>query len=160
MDLVSLLGYANPEKCPRDGNYFCANVGFWNDQPQNRKEGYFTFSDICRSGIFIDLPDKHGYVTFPAVGIGRIGYDYGASGQPVPFVQYWYFYNPKDLGEVAKGSRKAGTVMPYLMSQDSMSGHLTGSCFVEEERKLYVYRMQAYCIGQEPHALVHVYHVK
>ena len=161
VDLVELLGYKDPAKAPRDGDYFSANCGFWADPPVNAREGYWTFDDHCRSGVFIDLPDKHGYIAFARLGTGRMGYDYGAITS-AGSAQYWYFYNPRDLGEAAKGTRKAGSIMPYLMAKDSgsMGGTSTGSCFDEEARKLYVLRTGCYPVSRELHPLVHVYRVK
>jgi len=161
VDLVELLGYKSPAKAPRDGNYFSANCGFWADPPENAGSGYWTFDDCCHSGVFIDLPDSHAYIAFVRLGTGRMGYDYGAI-RSAGSAQYWYFYNPRDLGDVAKGARKPGSVVPYLMAKDSdgMGGTATGSCFDAGERKLYLVRTGCYRVGTEAHPLVHVYKVK
>jgi len=53
-----------------------------------------------------------------------------------------------------------GTVMPYRMQADNgMGGLVTGACFDETTRRLYLIRMQAYPVGREFHPLVHVYQV-
>ena len=48
--------------------------------------------------MFIDLPDKHGFLALAFLGTGRIGYDYGAI-RSAGHACYWYFYAPKDLGD-------------------------------------------------------------
>ena len=161
VDVVTLLGYARGAKAPRDGNYFSANCGFWYDPPKNAKKGHWTFNDYCRGGVFIDLPDKHAYIAFVRLGTGRLGYDYGAINS-AGRAQYWYFYDPRDLGKVAKQTRKPGAVLPYLMTKDSavIGGKAVGSCFDEKERTLYIFRMWAYPVGREQHPLVHMYRVK
>ena len=158
--VVNLLGYAEPAAASRPGDYFSANAGYWHDPPKSREVGQWTLCDYCHSGILIDLADKQGYIAFAKLGTGRLGYDYGAvtnAGE----AQYWYFYDTRQLGEVAKGKQKAGSVMPYLTKLDEgMGGMASGACFDEDERKLYVIRMQAYPVGREYHPLVHVYRVK
>lgn len=159
--LVPLLGYSGGAKAPRDGDYFSANCGFWSDPPQGPSKGSWTFDDHCRAGVFIQLPDKHAYIAFARLGTGRLGYDYGAIGSAGK-AQYWYFYNPVDLGAVAKGPKKPADVMPYLMSRDlaERGGTATGSCFDDEQRRLYLVRVWAYPVGREMHPLVHAYRVK
>jgi len=158
--LVNLLGYPQPTAAPRPGDYFNVNCGFWADQPRSRKLGTWAFTDYCHSDILIDLPDGQAYIAFAKLGTGRLGYDYGAitnAGE----AQYWYFYDTRQLGEVAKGSMKSGTVMPYLMHPDpGMGGMASGACFDEAERKLYLIRMYGHTVGREIHPLVHVYQVK
>ena len=90
---------------------------------------------------------------------GRLGYDYGAITQ-AGTSQYWYFYDSRQLGEIAQQKRQLGTVAPYIMQEDSgMRGLVTGACFDEATRRLYVLRMQAYWVGRELHPLVHVYQI-
>ena len=158
--LVNLLGYPEPTSAPRSGDYFSANGGFWDDPAKSRTQGTWTLCDHCHSGVFIDLPDRQGYIAFAKLGTGRLGYDYGAitnAGE----AQHWYFYDTRTLGEVARGTRKSGAVAPYLMQPDpGMGGMASGACFDAEERKLYVIRMQSYAVGREFHPLVHVYQIK
>jgi hypothetical protein len=161
VDLVELLGYKDPARAPRDGDYFSANCGFWYDPPENARKGSWTFDDHCRSGLFISLPDRHAYIAFVRLGTGRQGYDYGGITS-AGSAQHWYFYNPANLGAVAKGAAKPGSVAPYLMAKDSpaMGGTATGSCFDDAERKLYLLRAGCYRAGLESHPLVHAYKVK
>ncbi len=158
--LVHLLGYPEGTAAPRPGDFFNANCTFWNDQPKSRTTGMWSYCDHCRAGVFIDLADAQGYIAFAKLGTGRLGYDYGTitnAGES----QYWYFYDTRQLGEVAKNSRKSGSVTPYQVKQDTdMGGMVTGAVFDDEERKLYVLRMSAYAVGREFHPLVHVYNVK
>ena len=61
--------------------------------------------DWVRAAVFIDLPNRQGFLALAFLGAGRIGYDYGAI-RSAGRVCYWCFYDPKDLGEVARGRRK------------------------------------------------------
>ncbi len=161
VNLVTLLAYRGEAKAPRDGDYFQAGVGgIWPGLPEGNK-GYWTMEDWCRTGVFVDLPDRAGYIAFVKLGCGRLGYDYGAITS-ARSAQYWYFYNPDDLGQAAKGTRKPGDILPYSMAKESEAfiGLATGSCFDSAERKLYIVRMQAYPVGKEAHPLVHVYQAK
>ncbi len=157
---VNLLGYSGAAAAPRPGDYFDANGGFWNDAAESRTLGTWTYCDHTRGGVLIDLADRHGYIAFVKLGTGRLGYDYGAitnAGE----AQYWYFYDTRQLGEVAKGAQKSGALAPYLMHSDAgMGGAVSGACFDEEQRKLYVLRMHAHAVGRESHPLVHVYQIK
>ena len=159
-DVVNLLGYPQPDTAaPRPGDYFNVNCGFWNDPPKSRAAGTWTFCDWNRAGVLIDLADVQGFLAFPSLGTGRLGYDYGAITQ-AGTSQYWYFYDSRQLGEIAQQKRQLGTVAPYIMQEDSgMRGLVTGACFDEATRRLYVLRMQAYWVGRELHPLVHVYQI-
>jgi len=166
VDLVALLAYANGAIAPRDGDYFSANCGFWAEPPDNPMKGYWTYDDWSRSGVFISLPDKHGYIAFVRLGTGRLGYDYGSIGS-AGASQYWYFYNPEDLGEAAKGMKKAGDVMPQSRTKVTYPGgnggrnaFISGSCFDEEERLLYLFKTGSIPVGRECHPCVHVYRVR
>jgi hypothetical protein len=166
VDLVPLLAYANGAIAPRDGDYFSANCGFWAEPPADPTKGYWTFDDWSRSGVFIDLADKHGYVAFVRLGTGRLGYDYGSIGS-AGASQYWYFYDPKDLGAVAKGAKKPGEVMPHSRTKVVYPGGnggrnalITGSCFDEAEKLLYLIKTGSIPEGKESHPCVHVYRVR
>ena len=166
VDLLALVGYSQQAKAPRDGDYFSANCGYWNDPPEAPWRGSWAAFDECRAGVFIELPDKHGCVFFAHLATGRIGYDYGA-GTTGGRAEYWYFYDPRDLGAAAGGKSKPGEVMPYRMAKDGprpggpavVGGMATGCCFDAEQRRLYVIRTWAYRQGTEYHPLVHVYRV-
>jgi hypothetical protein len=181
LDLVELLGYADPAAAPRDGNYFYGLGNIWHNVPAGPKDGSWTMDDWCRSGLLIDLPDKHGYIAFVRLATGRIGYDYGAIGA-AGGCHWWYVYDPKDLGAVAEGRKKPGQVLPHSMTQVTYpdagrrilerlqaqgavhaSGLLppvTGSCFDERERTLYLLKPCAVEAGMEFHPCVHAYRVK
>ncbi len=166
VDLVPLLAYVGGAAAPRDGDYFFGCGGFWNDSPDSPTEGRWAFDDWCRSGVFIDLPDKHGYIAFVKLGTGRIGYDYGSitSGGTS---HYWYFYNPKDLGEVAKGRVKAGlishsmTKVTYPGNNGGAVSAILGACFDPDEKRLYLYKPFGFQLSRtEQPPLIHVYTVK
>lgn len=158
--LINLLGYPEPTAAARPGDYFNVNCGFWAEQPKSRAVGTWTFCDHCRAGVLIDLPDVQGYIAFAKLGTGRLGYDYGSISNAAE-TQHWYFYDTRQMGEVAKATRQLGTAMPYLTRLESgMGGLATGACFDEDDRKLYVLRTSAHAVGREFHPLVHVYRVK
>jgi hypothetical protein len=181
LDLVELLSYADPAAAPRDGDYFFGLGTFWCDVPKGPDEGYWTMDDMCRGGVFIDLPDKHGYVAFVRLATGRIGYDYGAIGSSGA-CHAWYIYSPEELGQAAKGSKKPGQVAPWSITRVKYPGEgeaalrraqeegqahasgltapVVGSCFDEEERLLYVVTPNAIAVGREWHPCVSVYRVK
>ena len=171
VDMVELLAYVDPAAAPRDGDYFygMGPGGFWYQVPESPGQGSWTMDDWCRAGVFIDLPDRCGYLAFVKLGTGRIGYDYGGI-YSAGAADWWYFYRPRDLGELAKGTRKLGTVLPYStakvsypiaprgMAQPNLP--VTGACFDAEEKLLYLYKPGAFPVAPERHACVHVYRVK
>jgi hypothetical protein len=181
LDVVELLDYPDPAASPRDGNYFYGLGSIWHKVPAGPDQGWWTMDDLCRSGLFIDLPDKHGYVAFVRLATGRIGYDYAAIGSGGA-CHGWYVYDPKDLGEAAKGTKKPSDVLPRSMTRVSYEDQgeqllqraqeqglphasglvppVNGSCFDAEERLLYVLKPNAVEVGREYHPCVHVYRVK
>jgi hypothetical protein len=161
-ELVNLLGYPQPDTAaPRPGDYFAAPAAgtFWADHPKSRAAGTWTLCDWNRAGVLIDLADVQGYLAFPSLGTGRLGYDYGAISQ-AGTSQYWYYHDTRELGAVAQKKREVGTVMPYRMQEDpDMGGLATGAWFDETTRRLYLLRIRAYRVDREFHPLVHVYQI-
>jgi hypothetical protein len=161
MDLLPMMTYIDGiSACPRDGNYF--STIYWITRPENPWSGEWTGVDVARAGIFIDMPDKKGYITFTRQGIGRIGYDYGGYNADGHYQDVWYFYNINDLGAVALGENVVTSVLPdtYSTVQYPIPGRITsGACFDEETRMLYVYVMQSIPqqYGYKP--IIHVYHL-
>jgi len=162
VDPLPLLAYFPHDRAaPRNGDYFSANCGFWNDPPAGPEHGTWTFTDHVGSGVFIDLPDKHGYITFVRLGTGRLGYDYGkitAAGRD----QYWYFYDPVQLGEVAEGQREAA-LTPYLMAEETRPGVgrlVRGFFYDAATPAIYTLSEGAYKRGPERHPLVHAYRIR
>ncbi|MHC4716044.1 MAG: hypothetical protein ACYS5V_03685 [Planctomycetota bacterium] len=144
--VTALLGYYKGAAAPRDGGYFLAGGSGWmGKQPASPAKGTCASSDLVRNAIFIETPRKHGLIVFYHLQMGRIGYDYGAvtsAGR----VQWWYFYDPKDLGAVAQGSRKPHQVMPRSRTPVTLPGGvslaalpISGSCFDADGNLLYVY---------------------
>jgi hypothetical protein len=180
MDAVELLDYPDPAASPRDGNYFYGLGNIWYKVPDGPSRGWWTMDDMCRSGVLIDLPDKHGYIAFVRLATGRIGYDYAAIGS-AGACHSWYIYDPKDLGEAAKGTQKPSEIVPYSMTRVSypdqgervlqraqeqgqphasgLAPPVNGCCFDAEERLLYVLKPCAVEVGKEHHPCVHVYRV-
>ncbi len=160
MDLLPLVNYPeNVSACPRDGNYF-SNIGYWITRAPNPWTGAWSAYDVCKSGIFIDLPDKKGYVAFGYLATGRIGYDYGGYNIDGHYEQCWFFYNTADLGAAAQGRKAASSVMPdtYTNVELPRSGEtITGSCFDEPTRLLYLYQKFA---TEQNKPVIHVYYVR
>lgn len=175
VDMVELLTYPWPKEvgAPRDGDYFIANCPWGGRAPEGPRKGSWTMDDWVRAAVFIDLPKKHGFLALAYLGTGRIGYDYGAI-RSAGRVCYWYFYDPKDLAQVARGARKPWEVVPHSMARveyprgikegsrwPSVPGEPTGCCFDEEARLLYIY--QRFCIDNQTQELfpcIHAYRVK
>jgi len=161
MDLLPMMTYIDGiSACPRDGNYF-SNI-YWITRPENPWSGEWTGVDVTRAGVFIDLPDKKGYISFTRQGIGRIGYDYGGYNADGHYQDVWYFYDVEDLGAVALGEKVATSVLPntYSTVQYPIPGEITsGACFDEETRMLYVYVMQSIPQQYGSKPIIHVYHL-
>ena len=180
LDVAELLCYPDPAAAPRDGDYFYGLGNIWYDKPKGPNQGAWTMDDWCRAGVFIDLPEKHGYVAFVKLANGRIGYDYGAIGA-TGASHWWYFYDPADLGRVAQGRTKPCEVLPHerakvsypgqgdqglrqAQEQDTVhvggvAGCVTGACFDEREKLLYVCKPCSIRVGMELHPVVNVYKV-
>ncbi len=181
LDVAELLCYPDPAAAPRDGDYFYGLGNIWYDVPKGPNQGAWTMDDWCRSGVFIDLPEKHGYLAFVKLANGRIGYDYGAIGA-TGASQWWYFYDPEDLGGVAQGRKKPEKIVPHGMAKVSypgqgdqalrqaqeqgavhvggIAGYVSGACFDEQEKLLYVCKLCSIRVGLELHPSVNVYRVK
>nr|HPR60615.1 T9SS type A sorting domain-containing protein [Prolixibacteraceae bacterium] len=161
LELLPMMTYVDgTSACPRDGNYL-SNI-YWSTRPDNPWTGEWTGVDVARAGVFIDMPDKKGYVAFTRQGIGRIGYDYGGYNADGHYQDVWYFYNIADLGAVAIGDKDVTSVLPdtYSPVQYPISGNITsGACFDEETRMLYVYVMQSIPQQYGSKPIIHVYHL-
>jgi hypothetical protein len=167
MDLLPIFYYSIGKPCQRDGNYFFGNGTI---NVTNPWQGLWTANDIIKSGLFIDLPDKKGYVTFAKQGIYRINYDYGGPTWKETTQVCWYFYNFDDLGKALSGEIPKDELIPsgfspVEMPNDVKSGvhfqTVAGSCFDPETRRLYLYTLESLEGGWggyvEP--AVHVYQV-
>ena len=159
--VTTLLAHPHDSPAPRDGNYFNANCGFWSEQPGDRLNGTWSFDDYCRAGVFIETPSTHGYLAFVRLGTGRLGYDFGTITS-AGTAEYWYLYDPCELGEAALGHRQPGQVKPASMSQVSypLGRTVIGACFDPQKRLLYVCTSWAYPEGLESYPIVHAYRLK
>lgn len=158
-----LMGYTDPQAVIRTGDYLNANCGFWGTQPESLERGFWSFMDHCHSGAVIHLPDVQGCLMFADLGLGRLGYDYG-SGTKAGGAIEWYFYDTKQMGEVATGERLS-TLTPYLRYRDPqpmsyVNSKISGAYLDEATRLLYVVKVHAYRSGTEHHPLVNVYRIK
>jgi hypothetical protein len=159
--VTAMLCYPHDTPAPRDGDYFNANCGFWSEQPAGPNHGTWTYDDWCRAGAFVDTSSGHAYVAFVRLGTGRMGYDFGTITS-ANSSQYWYFYDPSDLGKAARGEKQ-----PSLTSPDSMTRvnyplgqTVTGACFDAKTRRLYLCVTWAYPEGLESYPVMHVYRVR
>ena len=168
MSFQNIMYYPFPEACMRDGNYFLHNY----DSSRNPTApwlGSWTDKDRIYSGVFIDTPNKKGYVTFSTQAIGRIGYDYGGSNWNGKYQNVWYIYDYETLGEAATGGIPNNGIEPANISIVDYPTDLTredpyvaGSCFDQETGLLYLYTLNALkrpgMFNTNP--VVHVYSVK
>ena len=162
VDVLPMLVHPGNEPAPRDGDYLNANCGFWGDQPDSPTKGYWTYDDRVRAGVFIDTPSGHGYIAFVRLGTGRMGYDFGSIGSAGE-AQYWYVYDPDDLAKAARGLTKPWEVLPHSMTKVRypLGGQVSGSCYDEKTRLVYVCSRSAYNDGErESYPCIHVYRVR
>jgi hypothetical protein len=160
VSVTPLLHYPDASPAPRDGDYFNANCGFWNQQPRDFNHGTWTYDDYCRAGVWIETPSAHGYLAFVRVGTGRLGYDFGSITDTAR-AEYWYWYDPKELGEAAAGRRSPWQTMPVSMTKVRypLGLTVTGACFDPRTQLVYVCVSWAYPDGRESYPIVHVYRV-
>ncbi len=141
LDLVEMMTYSDPQASIRDGDYL-TNEGIWSTLPKNPWQGLWGYGDVCRAGVFIDLPDKHGAIMFATPLQGDITYYYGGYNFGNP-TQQWYFYDPKDLAAAAQGKKLLDLNPVSFVEIDTPSystgATVTGACFDSSSRTLYVY---------------------
>jgi hypothetical protein len=156
-----MLHYPHDSPAPRDGDYLNANCGFWSEQPAGPNRGTWTYDDWCRAGAFITAPGGQAYVAFVRLGTGRLGYDFGAITS-AGASQYWYFYDPRELGEAASGKRRPGPIQPRSMARVTypLGQTVTGAVFDERTCRLYLCVASAYADGRENYPVIHVYDVR
>lgn len=158
--VTPLLHHPHGSPAPRDGDYFNANCGFWSEQPRDLDHGIWSYDDWCRAGVFVETPSAHAYVAFVRLGTGRLGYDFGAITS-AGAAEYWYFYDPQELGEAAAGQRQPWQTVPVSMTKVSypLGRTATGACFDPKARLLYVCVNWAYPDGRESYPVIHAYRV-
>ena len=159
--VTALLYHPHDSPAVRDGNYFNANCGFWSDQPDGPDQGVWTYDDWCRAGAFLDTPKGHAYVAFVRLGTGRLGYDFGTITS-AGASEYWYFYDPAELGKAARGQKRPWQTSPSSMVRVSypLGRTVTGACFDAQRGRLYLCVSWAYPEGMESYPVVHVYGIK
>jgi len=173
INFQNIIYYPFPEGCIRDGNYFYAASQTNYLNPVSPWEGTWSNADWIGSGLFIDLPDKKGYVAFASQATGRIGYDYGGYNWNGTFQNVLYFYDFETLGQAATGMIPNNGVTPasiFLMEYptDSTIKYqiAAGSCFDPETRLLYIYMTRVLYPSipggpdRQGEPVVHVYSVK
>ncbi|MCL1874229.1 MAG: dockerin type I domain-containing protein [Clostridiales bacterium] len=168
MDMQPVFYYPRSNPATRDGNYFRSAGPEGN--PASPWEGTWTSGDTTGSGVFIDLPDKKGYISFERQAIGRIGYDYGGINWHGQYQNVWKFYDYETLGKAASGATgKEGLVPSSVTYPDlpndatSANQQIAGSVFDPDSRLLYVYSLKSVSRSGYYNPLqpaVHVYRVK
>ncbi len=178
LDVLELLKHpwGKGDPAPRDGDYFIANCSWGGKQPEGPARGFWTMDDSVKTGVFIDLPagagqvgspGKGGFIAFAYLGTGRMGYDYGHIAS-AGYADWWYIYDPNDLGAVAKGEKKPWEVRPHSRTKvnypaaakevgKTPPAPVYGACFDEEEKLLYLFKRFAV---DNKYPCVHVYRVK
>ncbi len=159
--VTPLLYYPHQSPAPRDGDYFNANCGFWNEQPDDPEHGKWTYDDWARAGVFIDTPSGQAYIAFVRLGTGRLGYDFGAITS-AGAAQYWYIYNSGELGEAAAGRKDPCQITPASMTKViyPLGRNVTGACLDSTARLLYLCVSAAYPDGRENYPIIHAYRLQ
>jgi hypothetical protein len=161
LDIQEIFYYDSENFSVRDGNYF-TNADYWNSQP-DFSQGLWSSVDSVGSGVFIDLPDKQGYIAFAKMGLGRIGSDYGGANLFGKYENCWYIYDYQTLGKAALGENSKTSVKPSSFTRvkypmENNSSKVVGSCFDAESRRLYLYALYS-TPGVNSQPMVHVYRV-
>ena len=145
LDLLPIMNSSLDHRAVRDGNYLIADLNHYAPTPW---AGEWTSNDTIRTGVFIDLPDKKGYVTFARQGIERINYDWAGPTWNAKDQNTWYFYDLDTLGQAALGKITTLDVEPSSFSTvnlpygpTSANQRITGSAFDAATRLLYVYTL-------------------
>ena len=161
MSVQPVFNYSISDPALRDGNVFYTSTAF-SKNPISPWEGWWGAGCSVGSGVFIDLPDKKGYVSFNHLSTGRVDYGYGGANWNATFENVWNFYDYETLGQAATGAIPRESVVPSSMAYmnlpntaTSAGQEIAGSCFDADTRTLYVYSL--YAVGGEP--VVHVYSV-
>lgn len=93
-----------------EGGTYPGTPGSWQRAPDGR--GRWVWGDSAyQTGMWIDLPNKHGFVLVPTVHTGNVWYQNSTlnwNGRTAEF----QVYDPLQLGEVAQGRRPVWGVKP------------------------------------------------
>jgi hypothetical protein len=156
--VTALLYHPHDVPAPRNGDYFNANCGFWSDQPVGPEQGVWTYDDWCRAGVFVETKAGQAYVAFVRLGTGRLGYDFGTITS-AGTAEYWYGYDPQDLGAAAGGQKAPWQITPSSMTRVHypLGRTVTGACFDSRSGQLYLCVSWAYPDGLESFPIIHVY---
>ncbi len=128
-------------------------------------DGFWTAADTCH-GLWIDLPDAHGYLVFSTLAHGAVYYREGIGQEHQK--QWWWSYDPASLAEVAAGRKKPWEHSPAVweMAYSPQDGegvlpiHTQGACFDAPSRTIYVPAPFASNRGGQWGTLVHAWKVR
>lgn len=104
-----LCGYPCPDKyCKRPADYTddIGGRGPWGDIG-----GWQWLDFIYQTGVWIDLPTKHGFMIMPFLGHGRIWYE-SSDIHSQRSKHWWFVIDPMDLASVAKRAKDQSDVVP------------------------------------------------
>lgn len=109
-----LLGYpynaSGYTACQRPNNY-SGGLGL----APSGEIGYFQWTDtIGQSGVWIDLPTKHGLLFAFNIGTGAMWYDSYINAEGAD--HQWYLYDPADLALVAQGQNQYDVLPSWRQS--------------------------------------------
>lgn len=168
MSLEPMVFSTINNRAVREGNYIALYM--YDNFPQSPWLGTWTLADKVWSGVFIDLPDVQGYVSFTRQATGLVGYDSAGQYYNSTAQNTWYFYDLDTLGKAAEGEVAAADVQPTSFANidlpydpTSASQYIAGSCFDPDTRMLYLYCMNAYRTNANDmyyRPVVHAYYVK
>jgi hypothetical protein len=97
-------------------------------------------------------------VAFVRLGTGRLGYDFGTITS-AGTAEYWYCYDPEDLGAAAGGQKTPWQIVPSSITRVHypLGRTVTGACFDSRTGRLYLCVSWAYPDGLESFPVIHVY---
>jgi hypothetical protein len=140
--------YTSPDRGHRDADY---STDFDGWQPKNGV-GYWTWVDsMFQSGVWIDLPNKHGLLYGAVLGNGHVYYA-NSTTHADRGSHFFMIYDPADLAQVAQGQKRQDQIqwksgwsihigdLSYPLSgwQDLSNSLITGMTFDPTTARLYV----------------------
>jgi len=122
----------DPYYCRRPGDYMdgITAAGHPRGPFNNGAYGGWQWMDfIYQSGMWIDMPTKHGFMILPVLGHGNIWYE--SSTIHSDDLKHWFFvFDPMDLAAVAQATKNPWAVIPasYWEVQYALYGYPMGRC--------------------------------
>jgi hypothetical protein len=93
-----------------DGGVYSSTPGYWQAAPDGK--GRWVWGDSAyQTGVWIDLPSKHGFLLIPTVHTGNVWYQNSTLNWQGKTAEFQVF-DPAHLGEVVRGQRQPWNVKP------------------------------------------------